>query len=167
MEESNQKRPKLVGSLFVAVLLVIAMGAILNACVMPTVMSPEDATVVAEVNDDVEATVEAAIALAVKATLTSVAINGDDSLEEGAAIEGAESAGSEGTGREVATVSDGEMMTETTEVIEPVADVDPPVLITPTPDRSGEIMDIIAQNTRHFLGDPDAPVVIVEFSDFL
>ena len=162
MEESNQKRPKLVGSLFVAVLLVIAMGAILNACVMPTVMSPEDATAVAEVNDDVEATVEAAIALAVKATLTSVAINGDE-----AGIAGAESDGAEGAEEAVATVGDEEAMTETTKVVEPVANADPPVLITPTPHRSGEIMDIIAQNTRHFIGNPDAPVVIVEFSDFL
>ncbi|MBV7337247.1 DsbA family protein [Chloroflexi bacterium TSY] len=41
------------------------------------------------------------------------------------------------------------------------------MLITPTPDHSAEIMEMIIQNTRHFKGNPDAPVVIVEFSDFL
>jgi protein-disulfide isomerase len=40
------------------------------------------------------------------------------------------------------------------------------MLITPTPDRSGEIMAWIVANTRHFRGDPNAPVKIVEFSDF-
>lgn len=154
MEESNLKRQKIFGPLFVATLFVIVIAVILNACVMPTVIPPEDATAVAEVNDGVEATVEAAIVLAVKATLTSVAINEDDSLEENIAIDGTE-------------VTEGEAMTETLAVGESVANADPPVLITPTPDRSGEIMDIIAQNTRHFIGDPDAPVVIVEFSDFL
>ncbi len=41
-----------------------------------------------------------------------------------------------------------------------------PLLITPTPDRSGEIMAMILENTRHFIGDSAAPVSIVEFSDF-
>ena len=42
-----------------------------------------------------------------------------------------------------------------------------PMLITPTPDRSAEISDLIIANTRHFIGDPNAPVTIIEFSDFL
>ena len=41
------------------------------------------------------------------------------------------------------------------------------VLITPTPDRSAEIAELITANTRHFIGDPNAPVTIIEFSDFL
>jgi protein-disulfide isomerase len=40
------------------------------------------------------------------------------------------------------------------------------MLITPTPDRSGELMAVILENTHIFKGDPDAPVAIVEFSDF-
>lgn len=40
------------------------------------------------------------------------------------------------------------------------------MLITPTPDRSGELMAVILANTRIFKGDPEAPVAIVEFSDF-
>ena len=41
-----------------------------------------------------------------------------------------------------------------------------PALITPTPDRSAETMAFIIANTRHFKGDPNAPVTIVEFGDF-
>lgn len=44
------------------------------------------------------------------------------------------------------------------------------MLITPTPDRAqgapGELMAVILENTRIFKGDSDAPVTIVEFSDF-
>ena len=41
----------------------------------------------------------------------------------------------------------------------------------PTPDEDlaasqQEFMAIIVENTRHFRGDPDAPVTIIEFSDF-
>jgi hypothetical protein len=40
-----------------------------------------------------------------------------------------------------------------------------------TPDSSGDaatppLMDIAASDARHFKGDPDAPVTIVEFGDF-
>lgn len=41
-----------------------------------------------------------------------------------------------------------------------------PALITPTPDRSPEINTFIISNTRHFTGNPAAPVTIIEFSDF-
>lgn len=40
------------------------------------------------------------------------------------------------------------------------------LLITPTPDRSDEIEQYILARTRHFKGDEDAPVTIIEFSDF-
>ncbi|RIK27851.1 MAG: hypothetical protein DCC55_39140 [Chloroflexi bacterium] len=40
------------------------------------------------------------------------------------------------------------------------------LLTTPPPDRSGELMQVVIANTRHFTGSPDAPVTIVEFSDF-
>jgi predicted small lipoprotein YifL len=65
---------------------------------------------------------------------------------------------------------EGQTESETPEAQEAVGDAStapgPPALITPTPDRSGEIMDYLVLNTRHFKGDPDAPVVIIEFSDF-
>ena len=41
-----------------------------------------------------------------------------------------------------------------------------PVLITPTPDLSGEIAAAILPNVRHFIGDENAPVTLIEFSDF-
>ena len=41
-----------------------------------------------------------------------------------------------------------------------------PMLITPTPDRSAEISQFVVANTRRFRGNPDAPVVLIEFSDF-
>ena len=33
--------------------------------------------------------------------------------------------------------------------------------------RQQELFAILKENTRHFRGDPDAPVTIIEFSDFL
>ncbi|MBN1149453.1 MAG: hypothetical protein JXA78_19485 [Anaerolineales bacterium] len=30
-----------------------------------------------------------------------------------------------------------------------------------------QVMEMLTSETRHFVGDPDAPVVIIEFSDFL
>ena len=41
-----------------------------------------------------------------------------------------------------------------------------PMLITPTPDRSSEIAAAILPNVRHFIGDKNAPVTLIEFSDF-
>jgi protein-disulfide isomerase len=29
-----------------------------------------------------------------------------------------------------------------------------------------EVMEALTSETRHFIGDPDAPVVMIEFSDF-
>jgi flagellar basal body-associated protein FliL len=31
---------------------------------------------------------------------------------------------------------------------------------------NAELMDFLTQNTRHYKGDPNAPVTIIEFSDF-
>lgn len=52
---------------------------------------------------------------------------------------------------------------------EPIATTgdEAPMLITPTPDRSEAIAALIEQNTRHFIGDEDAPVTLIEFSDFM
>ena len=65
---------------------------------------------------------------------------------------------------------DGQTESETPEAQGTVGDASTapgvPALITPTPDQSGEIMDYLVLNTRHFKGDPEAPVVIIEFSDF-
>jgi hypothetical protein len=43
--------------------------------------------------------------------------------------------------------------------------------IAPTPDedlatKQRELMATLVENTRHFRGDPNAPVTIIEFSDF-
>jgi hypothetical protein len=43
--------------------------------------------------------------------------------------------------------------------------------IVPTPDedlaaKQRELMATLIENTRHFRGDPNAPVTIIEFSDF-
>lgn len=60
-----------------------------------------------------------------------------------------------------------ETITEETSVPEdPSAEGEPPMLITPTPDQSAEIAQYIAENTRHFRGNPDADVVLIEFSNF-
>jgi hypothetical protein len=44
-------------------------------------------------------------------------------------------------------------------------------ITVPTPDadrgaQQKEIMNAVVEQTRHFRGDPDAPVTIIEFSDF-
>lgn len=93
--------------------------------------------------DDVDARVNAAVA----ATLTIVA-TGDTDAEKQAAP---------------ATIPD-----VPTEPADAVAMASPtaPMLITPTPDRSAEIMQYIVENTRHIQGDSAAPVTIIEFSDF-
>jgi hypothetical protein len=41
----------------------------------------------------------------------------------------------------------------------------------PTPDvdraaQQQELMNVVVEGTRHFRGDPDSPVTIIEFSDF-
>lgn len=46
-----------------------------------------------------------------------------------------------------------------------------PLLAIPTPEedliaRQQEFMALVVENTRHFRGEPDAPVTIIEFSDF-
>ncbi|MGB7204690.1 MAG: hypothetical protein WBD37_04385 [Anderseniella sp.] len=159
MDIPNQKNRNILRPLLVVSLLVLAVAVVLNACVMPTIMPSEDAAAI-EVSGAVEATVDAAIALAVKATLTSV--SADDRITKGTTVnEGQEVAA-------VTTASAGATSGETdaTSTVETGKSTEGPMLITPTPDRSAEIMGAIAQNTRHFKGNSDAAVVIVEFSDF-
>jgi protein-disulfide isomerase len=40
----------------------------------------------------------------------------------------------------------------------------------PNSDQAGQasasLNDLVISNTRHFIGNPDAPVTIIEFSDF-
>jgi hypothetical protein len=39
--------------------------------------------------------------------------------------------------------------------------------VTPTPTAIAEgLKDIVGAQTKHFLGDPNAPVTLIEFSDF-
>lgn len=161
MDRPNRKKRKILRPLLGVSLLVLTIALVLNACVMPTVMPPEDAAAAAEIDGSVEATVNAAIALAVKATLTSVAADGG-TIETAATGEGQEVAAVT-TPSGKATTADA----DATATIEPAESTEATLLITPTPDRSAEIMEIILQNTRHFRGNPDASVVIVEFSDFL
>lgn len=86
--------------------------------------------------------VEATVAAAVEATMTAERASatqsaGRDSADDAAvASENAESGG------------------------------ETPMLITPMPDRSAEISQFVVANTRRFRGNPDAPVVLIEFSDF-
>jgi hypothetical protein len=45
----------------------------------------------------------------------------------------------------------------------------PITIPTPDADRTAqqkELMSAVVEQTRHFRGDPDAPVTIIEFSDF-
>ncbi|NIW46953.1 MAG: hypothetical protein GWN30_20035 [Gammaproteobacteria bacterium] len=45
----------------------------------------------------------------------------------------------------------------------------PNTIPTPNAERAAqqqELMNAVVERTRHFLGDPDAPVTIIEFSDF-
>ncbi|TKJ29532.1 MAG: hypothetical protein CEE40_07910 [Chloroflexi bacterium B3_Chlor] len=46
--------------------------------------------------------------------------------------------------------------------VTPTATAGPSVGNTATP----TLMDIVAAETRHFVGDPNAPVTIIEFGDF-
>jgi protein-disulfide isomerase len=43
-----------------------------------------------------------------------------------------------------------------------------PSLPSPEPGQSGnqQVMSFLVEETRHYKGDPDAPVTIIEFSDF-
>lgn len=50
----------------------------------------------------------------------------------------------------------------------------PDTVVAPTPTPDAEVaaqqqvlMELVVGATRHFRGDPDAPVTIIEFSDFL
>lgn len=122
--------------------LCFALNLLFTACVVFPV-APDSAEQKNELSVAVEATVDAAIGLAVEATIA--ARDAQDTSAQGqdpaAAAEDVEQASVSGD--------------------------EPPLLITPTPDQSAEIMAFILANTRHFRGDPDAPVVLVEFSDFL
>jgi hypothetical protein len=40
------------------------------------------------------------------------------------------------------------------------------VMVATQAAANAELMKYLAQNTRHFKGDPNAPVTIIEFSDF-
>lgn len=46
--------------------------------------------------------------------------------------------------------------------VTPTAAAGPSVSSTATP----TLMDVVAAETRHFMGDRDAPVTIIEFGDF-
>lgn len=63
----------------------------------------------------------------------------------------------------VANGATGIVSTTTTAPTSPAA---PPALISPTPDRSAEINAFVVSKTRHFTGNPEAKVTIIEFSDF-
>lgn len=154
MEIPKHRKRTVVRTMVGVGLLMLVAVAVLNACVVPTVVPPADATAAAESGENVKATVDAAIALAVRATLTAV------SPED-------ESAANTGESGEEAVAAAPTTVDPPPATVEPAAGEATTLLITPTPDRSAEIMDIILQNTRHFRGNPDADVVIVEFSDFL
>ena len=130
----------------------LAVMLLLTGCVVFPVTTAEDAEQKAVVGVAVEATVEAAIALAVEATISAMDATSDGSGQNAAEDTGEPAAESDAPGQaeEVAA-----------------ADNAAPMLITPTPDRSGEIAEFIIANTRHFRGDPNAPVVLIEFSDFM
>ncbi len=57
------------------------------------------------------------------------------------------------------------------EEIDPViSSYSPPTSPTSSEDRDAmqqEFMAAVVEKTRHFRGDPDAPITIIEFSDFL
>ena len=90
---------------------------------------------------DIDATVEAAVKATIEAQAPEAPAAGKEEEQAGAQ--------------------------EATDSQEITASNEATMLITPTPDQSAAIMDIVVQNTRHFRGNPDASVVIVEFSDFL
>ncbi len=53
----------------------------------------------------------------------------------------------------------------------PATGVESGSITIPTPDadraaQQQELMNAVVEQTRHFRGDPDAPVTIIEFSDF-
>lgn len=128
-----------------------AVSFILVACVVFPV-APEETEQRNDVGAAVEATMEASVALAVEATIAARDADTDSAELAETDTELADSA-SEGDSESA--------------VSEPTNEPEPPLLITPTPDQSGEISEFILANTRHLRGDPDAAVVLVEFSDFM
>lgn len=51
----------------------------------------------------------------------------------------------------------------------PTAVAGAPLVVAATPTPAGEeqdLMELVVSQTRHFLGDADAPVTLIEFSDF-
>jgi protein-disulfide isomerase len=52
------------------------------------------------------------------------------------------------------------------QLITEVVNVGQPAATAVTNPDAGEVMQVVSQQTKHFIGDEDAPVTIIEFSDF-
>lgn len=140
---------------------------LLTGCVIFPVAPAENSDQKAVVDTAVKATVEAAIVLAVEATIAAMDVTSDEAGPSGGDTGDPAESAAEGSTSSNQGVADAEVDESALEEVEASIDNDAPLLITPTPDRSGEIAEYIVSNTRHFRGDPDAPVVLVEFSDFM
>ena len=58
-----------------------------------------------------------------------------------------------------------QMVTEIVNPVQPAATNQPAATLAANP-NAGEVMQIVAQQTKHFIGEEGAPVTIVEFSDY-
>lgn len=102
--------------------------------------------------DSVNGDFDARVAAAVEATV-AVAVRETVETQSGVAIQAADSVAAQDVA--VAAVLDDAAVETTT--IEDLAQVG---------DNSHEIVDYLLNNGRHFVGNPNADVVIIEFSDF-
>lgn len=110
-----------------------------------------------QITGDVAATVEAAIALAVEATITA---------REAGVLPEPQSQSVAEQSLDSATTPIPAATEAIADTQSPTAQAEVPVLFSPTPDQSVAIAQYVNANTRHFTGNPDAKVVLVEFSDF-